>query len=229
MDTRKKLKSLPKWQRYLIVAFYLAVAVAVVSAIHGVLAALLSAATALFLGWLLANADITDPRAFVDIQRPRVADIRFAIGGIAAILAVEIGLGLARAALSPRSDVASHDLTTTTAAQPSFEVVAIAVLAAVIVGPFVEELLFRNGIQKLLTGHIGVLPAITLTSGSFAVLHVPSYGGFAAPVESLALPLTAIFASSCIFGYVYHRSGNVITAWIAHGGMNALALAVAFS
>lgn len=231
-EWREQIQSLPLWQRALyIIAIYI-VAVTVVAQTHGIVAAVVSASAALLLAYLLANHDsdpLSNPRQFVDIQFPTLSHVHFALGGITAILAVEIGLGLARAALSPGSDMASHDIVGTAATQPDMSTVALIALAVIVVGPLIEELAFRNGIQKALTPRVGAPLAIGLTSAIFAVLHVPSYGGFDAPITTLSLPLTGIFASSCIFGVVYHRTENVLAAFMAHGGMNALALVAVLS
>lgn len=199
----------------------------------GFVASILSITASSFLGYLLSKSDVDvmSLREFIDLGRPTetARDLRYVGLGIAAILAVELALGVVHLLLSPSSDVAAHSFAASASNGPSVVRITTMSVMAVFVGPFLEELIFRNGFQKLIAMHVHVGVAIGITSVLFALLHVPSYGGFSAPVATIALPLSIVFASSCIFGYVYHRTGNVLAAWFTHGGMNALALLVALT
>lgn len=97
-------------------------------------------------------------------------------------------------------------------------------LLAALIGPILEEFMFRNGLQKLLAAFVRPSVAIIATSIVFATLHVPQYGGFGAPLGALAVPVTVVFVDSCLFGTLYWRTGTIVAPMLAHGSVNAVAL-----
>lgn len=175
--------------------------------------------------------DFNDGREFlrwlVDIKLPTRRDGTVVAAVVLAGIASRLTLGTLQNLFAPAHETPAH-----TSVAPGVEpatgyVLGLFVFAAV-VAPALEELLFRNGLQKLLALRWSARPAIGLTSLAFTLLHVPSYGGFGAPATSLALPLAVVFVDSTLYGWAYHRTGNVVVAMLAHGTMNALAV-VAFA
>lgn len=90
---------------------------------------------------------------------------------------------------------------------------AVGFVLASVVGPTLEEVLFRGFLQPTLVPRFGALPAIGLTSLAFASLH---------GVDAL-IP---IFFLSLLLGWLRHRTGRVEAAIAAHCLWNAGTLAV---
>lgn len=230
-----ELVGLPKPVRLGIAAGLWLVTVAFVGYIYDLPSALLSGTVAIAAAMLMVIHKRRHPdtgvlefmRAFVDLERPPLRHVALAAVGVAVIIGAEIALAVAQATLLPGSEAASHDVSGSINGAPPLWAVALLFLWVGGVGPFVEELVFRNGIQKLLTYRIRPEAAIAATSAAFALLHVPSYGGFAAPFSSLLLPVTVVFVGSLVFGVLYWRTENVAVPTLAHMGFNSVVLALA--
>lgn len=97
-------------------------------------------------------------------------------------------------------------------------------LTAVIAAPFVEELIFRNGLQKALTSRVGGPVALLVTSLVFAGLHGPSYADSALSLLGLAIPLTIIFLTSVLLGLAYWKTENLLVPIAVHALMNFAAV-----
>lgn len=87
-----------------------------------------------------------------------------------------------------------------------------AVFILVVVGPFVEELIFRAGMFRLLHKKIGVLQAMVLSSLLFGIVHGNWAQGIPAFVIGMALAL------------LYFRSDDLRLCFPAHAANNALAV-----
>ncbi|HEY5551217.1 MAG TPA: CPBP family intramembrane glutamic endopeptidase [Opitutaceae bacterium] len=87
---------------------------------------------------------------------------------------------------------------------------------AVIVAPVAEELIFRAGLFRTLSGRIGRWPAIAVSSSLFALLHL-SWASF--------VPLFCLGALFCL---AYERTRNLAVPIIAHGlfNLNSIVLIV---
>lgn len=107
-----------------------------------------------------------------------------------------------------------HEMLRSLSQQPSTIIKVIIALAATVIAPLHEELLFRGGIQTLLRRALGDSPArvwiaIVATSLGFALIH----SIWMAP---------AIFVLSLCIGYLYERTGNLWAAILMHAGFNAV-------
>jgi len=87
---------------------------------------------------------------------------------------------------------------------------SLTLLAAVSLGPFAEEVLFRGYLQK----RIGVI----ITSLLFAFLH-KGYGSVA--------EIAAAFAVSVIFGHYVRENNSVLPPFLAHALYNAMSVVAA--
>lgn len=87
---------------------------------------------------------------------------------------------------------------------------------ATLVGPALEELLFRGFVQPLAVHRVGAVRGVVLTSVVFALIH-----GFDA-----FLP---VFVLSLVLGFVRHRSGHLMSSVVAHCLWNAGTMFVALS
>lgn len=96
------------------------------------------------------------------------------------------------------------------------------IISAVIAAPLIEELVFRGVLQtslmRLLKGQRW--PAMVITALVFSAIHawaVPTHG------------LVPLFVLGLVFGYLYERTGSLITPILAHAVFNAVNIAIALS
>ncbi len=94
---------------------------------------------------------------------------------------------------------------------------ALALPFAVLLGPFLEELLFRGFLQPACVQKLGARAGIALTSVLFAFMHL-----------SLAA-LVPIFALSLLLGWLRLRTAGLWAPWAAHCLHNGLMLALALA
>lgn len=93
---------------------------------------------------------------------------------------------------------------------------------AVLVGPLVEEVLFRGALLALLRTRFGDGWAITLSAVFFGVIHLPDLGGL-----WYAVPNLILVGAFCAWLRV--RSGSIWPAFACHAANNALATMAWFS
>ena len=86
--------------------------------------------------------------------------------------------------------------------------------ALAVVTPVVEEVFFRGFVFAGLAPRLGVGWAMVVSSVVFSVFHL-DVGVF--------IP---IFVTGLLLAWLYHRTGSLWPGVLAHGGQNALALAV---
>lgn len=93
------------------------------------------------------------------------------------------------------------------------------IISAVILAPLYEELVFRGVMQTCLVRLFGESrwAAVCYAAAMFAVTHA-----WVVPWQNL-FPL---FALGLVFGYVYERTGSLLTAVLAHAGFNAANIAL---
>jgi len=93
-------------------------------------------------------------------------------------------------------------------------------VSAIALAPLAEELLFRGLLQSMLRRYLGKpWTAILIASACFAAVHIPSE-----PQSVFAL-----FALSVGLGYVYERSGRLVSPILTHAIFNAVMLWNAFA
>ena len=87
------------------------------------------------------------------------------------------------------------------------------VLLVVIGAPVMEEVMYRGLLQRsLVFAGLGHWAAIALTSGIFALQHVPSVPPHA---------LTVLFVLAAAFGWAYERTGRLVAPIVMHMLFNA--------
>jgi uncharacterized protein len=94
-----------------------------------------------------------------------------------------------------------------------------ALILVVLLGPIVEELVFRGFLYPLLARSIGVWPAIFGTAVPFALLH----GVQSEWAWQLLLP---IGLAGVVFGWVRARTGSTSASALVHMSYNSMAVAV---
>jgi membrane protease YdiL (CAAX protease family) len=85
-----------------------------------------------------------------------------------------------------------------------------------IMSPF-QEFFFRGWLQPRFEKSLGLWPGLVVTSIGFAVWHL------CPPFEQAQIvPIMSVFgmafttAMGLVFGYIFRRTGNIITPWLAH-------------
>ena len=86
-------------------------------------------------------------------------------------------------------------------------------LAIVVIGPIVEEMLFRGYLQTALSKRMKPWLAIVLASCAFAAIHL----------QPAAFPMLALVGG--VFGFLYHRTGSLRVSMALHMLNNGLAFA----
>jgi membrane protease YdiL (CAAX protease family) len=150
----------------------------------------------------------------VPVELPTGTDLRFAVGGTVAALALAaaISYGLGVLDLLPGSVLEDQ-----TAAEPAF-LLALGALSIVVVAP-AEELLFRGIIQDRLRETFGPAGAITGASLLFGALHVANYVGPPARVVSGVFLITV---TGAVLGCVYEKTRNLAVPIAAHAAYNVV-------
>jgi membrane protease YdiL (CAAX protease family) len=88
-------------------------------------------------------------------------------------------------------------------------------LAAVIVAPLVEELLFRGWLYPVVARTFGVTAGVVVTGALFGAIHGPQLGWHWQLVGLLV-------GVGVLFTYVRARTGSVVPAYFLHLGYNGL-------
>jgi hypothetical protein len=215
----KLLAGLPDWQNS--IAENLAICIAAVPAI---VAGVMIARITFVRGFsALGLNPKTIPRDFVAALLNLLAIMPVVLGAI--ILTTIIGKLL----LGDKFQMPQHEELKQIIAYSQWQVRALIVLTAVVVVPFVEELIFRGMIQTLVRSYIvrpanrrglafgGPWPAIFLASLVFIIFH-------ANPEHWLAL-----FALSLCLGYTYEKSGSLFRSVFVHSLFNAMSVFAALS
>jgi membrane protease YdiL (CAAX protease family) len=85
---------------------------------------------------------------------------------------------------------------------------------AAVLAPVAEELVFRGVALPVLARHLGVVPALLLTSMVFAAIHFH---------PEAVVPL---FVAAACFGAAYAVTGRLVVAMVMHGLFNSVNLVV---
>lgn len=153
---------------------------------------------------------------YLDVEWPSRGELGVIAGGVlaslalwAAAMAVVAGLGL------PAAD---HALFDADDADPTL-LLALIPLLLFVNGP-IEELLFRNVVQKYLAEHFSMWSAVVMASVIFALVHVPAY--LTAGLGPLTVTLVLLFVISCLWGAIYARTRSLVVVGAIHGLYNAI-------
>ncbi len=144
---------------------------------------------------------------------PHNLDRQFKEGGQAFLASVGAVFLLLLATRSLRTDENMHPFLKLLLNEPSAETFSWIVLAAVVLAPIKEELLFRVILQDGLARRLGAAPAIGIVAVLFCAVH-----GF--PDSFALLPL------ALILGYLYHQRQSAIAVMTTHALFNLTNLAL---
>jgi len=161
------------------------------------------------------------------VPRHPTRDLRWAA------LAVPVALGLASVAsliavtisamLKQPTDQVAHETLRLLRDEFSLTLLITVILSAVILGPVIEEIVFRGILQTSLVQLTGGRrwPALILTAGLFSITHWWVIVSWQA--------LLPLFVLGLVFGYVYERTGSLLTAVLTHAGFNAMNVAISLA
>jgi membrane protease YdiL (CAAX protease family) len=156
--------------------------------------------------------------SYLDVGWPSPRELGHVAVGVVGLLVLWVSTSTVIAGLG--LPAAEHTLFDTEESDPALLLV-LAGLVVLVNGP-VEELLYRNVVQKYLTEWFPTAVAILVTSAVFAVVHVPAYLG--AELAGLAVTLGLLFGLSCVLGVLYARTQSLFVVAATHGLYNALLL-----
>jgi len=100
-----------------------------------------------------------------------------------------------------------------------FSAMLLIIVMAVVIGPLLEELVFRGLLQSLLLEVFGRASrwAVILTAAAvFASIHLGATTWHALP---------GLFVLGAVLGWLYERTGSLLPAVLAHAGFNAFNIA----
>lgn len=152
--------------------------------------------------------------------RPQRSEIAVGLGfGLAAYVVINIGLS---ALFQVLAEATGTELPTV---QPSFREAAqnsatapLFAVAAVLVTPFAEELLYRGMLFQSLRARLGLWPGIGLSALAFTLGHLSATG----TTQSNLLVFVAIFPLGMAFAWIFHRRGTLLVPVLAHMVFNSV-------
>lgn len=86
-----------------------------------------------------------------------------------------------------------------------------AVVITLVIGTFLEELIFRALFQNRLTAFVSPPIAISLAALTFALAHYSP-----GPALVVFVDLFSVFIDGLLYGVIYQRSKNIFVSWIPH-------------
>jgi uncharacterized protein len=95
--------------------------------------------------------------------------------------------------------------------------IALAVVAAVVLAPVAEELLFRGLLHRSLRSRWRIVPATVVSSFLFAVVHVDV-------VLSQPLALVGLTLVGAVLAVAYERTGSLLVPIVIHAVHNAITI-----
>jgi membrane protease YdiL (CAAX protease family) len=157
---------------------------------------------------------------YLDLAAPSRRDLGYVLLGLLGSLAIwALGLTAITELGLPAAD---HALFEPGEDGEAILLLALVPLVLLVNGP-VEELLYRNVIQKYLAERFPPGGAIVIASALFALIHLPAYAT-AAP-KAIGVTLGLLFVISCLWGAIYHRTERLFVPAAIHGLYNATLLA----
>ncbi len=155
--------------------------------------------------------------SYLDVRAPTRRDLAYVVGGTAGGFAALTALG-AVVELAGLPTTPNTALEPALAGDPSFLLVLVPLV--LFVNAPVEELVFRNVVQKRLYGAYGKGWAVVLASVIFALVHLPAY--YNPDLRATGVMVGLIFAGSLVFGWTYARTDNLVVPTVVHGLFNAI-------
>ncbi|WP_336000597.1 CPBP family intramembrane glutamic endopeptidase [Halorientalis halophila] len=153
---------------------------------------------------------------YLDLEIPSGRDVLVTVGGLLALLFL---LGAVSALVEQLGLPSSESQIQQRAMENPTLALYFVALSILVIAP-VEELAYRNVLQKYLYESFSGHAAIVLGAVVFAAVHFSQYAS-ANPLGTLTT-LVVIFVLSLLLGYVYYRTENLVVPILVHGAFNAV-------
>ena len=144
--------------------------------------------------------------------------VGYALAGAASLLT-----GYLAGLFGDAPDPVGHETLRRLQEDPNAGLIVAVVIGAVVMAPLLEEPVFRGvmqtGLMRLMSGRRW--PALVITAAVFSVVHwwaVTSWHG-----------LVPLFVLGLVFGYVYERTGSLLTPALTHAGFNVVNILIALT
>jgi membrane protease YdiL (CAAX protease family) len=171
-------------------------------------------------GFFLAVTDYG--AAYLDVAVPDRRGAIYTVGGVAAIFALLVGLGV----LSNALGLGGAESSLVDRARENPEILLVLVPLSWLVIGVGEELLFRNVVQKYLAEAYSPAGAVLLGCVVFTLMHVPTY--FSPDAVAMFSTLVRLFLLSLVLGVAYERTRNVVVPVLIHGTFDAVQFAALY-
>lgn len=156
-----------------------------------------------FILWQRHRASLL-PAVQWNMPKGKVALVALAGGAVMALVTQMLSVALQR--WIPKSLPIDQFFRTPTSAY-------VLAIFGVLVAPLVEELFFRGFLYPALARPLGIMPAITLTAGGFALLHADQ-------LAHAWAPLLLLFCVGAVLTFVRARTKSVAFCVLMHMGYN---------
>ena len=184
---------------------------------------------AVLLGFVVAS-QVAGLLAVLVLLRVRSVPLRPLVGPLRPVgrqLGIGAGLGLAAIVASSivvsllvtlsGSDATPDQVLTGDIAETPLQL-ALAVLAAVVLAPLAEELIFRGLLHRSLRTRMRLVPATIISSVIFAIVHVDV-------ALSQPLALVGLTLVGAVMAIAYERTGSLLVPVVIHATHNAITIA----
>ena len=153
---------------------------------------------------------------YLDASTLTLRECGYIIGGVLLNLGASIGISVITSIFGlPAGD---NSTVGRVIAGGTATAIAFIVLVVVLVGP-VEELFYRNIVQKRLSEDFSTSVALSLAGALFALSHIPNV--YDPNITAMISPLFSDWVAGIIYGGIYIRTRSIIPAMLAHGFYNA--------
>lgn len=155
---------------------------------------------------------------YLDVKWPSLREIGYSALGFLALFGALIVVSLLTQALDVQT--AEHNVTQVVEESGSVEIyLVLAVLSFLVIAP-VEELFYRNIVQKSLYDWFSRRQAVVIASALFALIHIPVY--LTNGLGPLLTTLPFLFVLALVLGESYRRTRNLTVPILIHAVFNAV-------
>lgn len=168
-------------------------------------------------GLFLSHYDLW---GMVTARLPNLGDVGWAVGGLVALLAAQVAIGVVMQTLGVES--AQNQVIVQGRENPTYFLYMIPV-TLLFVGPF-EELVFRGGVQGLLRRAFSAPVAVAAASAIFGVGHWFALTGGGSRVAYIAVAA----ALGVVLGALYERTDNLVVPAVTHGLFNTVVFLIQY-
>jgi len=158
--------------------------------------------------------------SYLDIRLPTAREVGAVVVGLLALL----GLQAVGSLVIGQLDLPAAENTLFELESGDRSLLLVLVPLILLVNGPVEELLYRNVVQKYLTEQFPTHAAVLLASVVFTLAHIPAYLAGGPTLLGIAVTLGLLFGLSCVLGTLFVRTRNLVAVAAVHGLYNATLL-----